>query len=73
MAKFGLKLKSTDNRYSWLYSWDERDAFGAPVKPLGFNSVEEAEDYGQAHEIPNFLIEPINEDDFKREKRLLNG
>jgi hypothetical protein len=73
MAKFGLRIKNSDSRYNWLYSWNELADMGQPAKPLSFNSIEEAEDYGQAHEIPNFLIEPINEDLFKREKRLLNG
>ena len=75
MAKFGLRLKNMyNNDYSWLYAWNEYDALGQPVKPLMFESIEEAEDYGQVHELQNFIIEPVNEDLFKGEKRRqLNG
>jgi hypothetical protein len=73
MAKFGLRLKNAQNDYTWLYAWNEYDALGQPVKPLMFNSIEEAEDYGQVHELPNFLIEPVNEDIYKSSKRQLNG
>lgn len=73
MKKFGLRLRNAQNDYTWLYAWNEYAALGEPVKPLMFESIEDAEDYAQAHELPNFLIEPVNEEMFRREKRQLNG
>ena len=71
MAKFGLKLKSS-SEYTWLYSWNECGAY-SPAKPLMFGTIAEAEEYAQAHEIPNFIIEPVNEEVINNGKRLLNG
>ncbi len=73
MAKFGLKLKNAEAHYTWLYAWNEHDTLGTPVKPLMFESIADAEDYAQVHELPNFLIEPVNEDIYKSPKRQLNG
>lgn len=72
MAKFGLKLKKPTSEYTWLYSWNDAGGY-SPAKPLTFGSIAEAEDYAQAHELPNFLIEPVNEDILDSGKRLLNG
>lgn len=72
MAKFGLKLKNIQSDYTWLYSWNENGAY-SPAKPITFGSIAEAEDYAQAHELPNFIIEPLNEDLPSSGKRLLNG
>lgn len=69
---FGLKLKDAWGDYKWLYSWNECGGF-SPARPLSFGSVAEAEDYAQVHEIPNFVIEPIQEELNTSGKRLLNG
>lgn len=72
-GKYGLKLKDTWGDYKWLYTWNEYTAF-SPSRPLSFNSIAEAEEYAQAHEIPNFIIEPVAEvSNVPEGKRLLNG
>lgn len=62
--KFGIKTGRTEKH--WLYSLNEYES--ARKGPLTFNTLAEAEEYAQDHEIPNYDIEPIAE-----EKKQLNG
>lgn len=66
--KYGIKLR-TANSINWFGTLTEYT--GSSAKPLVFESIDEAEIYAQNHELPNYTIEPINEE--TKGPQLLNG
>jgi hypothetical protein len=66
--KYGIKLKS-HNSYSWLYFFDEYA--DAKNNPLQFETIAQAEEYAQNHELHNFLIEVIDDSKLSGQKQLL--
>lgn len=58
MAKIGIKLQNGKGEF--LKSLNEFEADGN-VKPILFETLEEAEMYAQAHEIKNFSLTTYNE------------
>lgn len=56
--KYGIKTK-TPAGVHWLHFFNEIK--GYPTGIVSFNSFDEATDYAQNHEIPNYTIEVIDD------------
>lgn len=56
--KYGIKTKTPSGTH-WLHFFNEIK--GYPSGIVSFNTFDEATDYAQNHEIPNYTVEVIND------------
>lgn len=76
--KYIIKMRTGLNEYGTRVNDGNGSPLGTLIEfagnqstPLTFESIADAEIYAQDHELPNYVIEPLNES--TQGKQLLNG